>query len=293
MKTLFSSLAFALLLVTAVRADDTYDLKLKYVPKVGDVTKHTSQEKMEMKMVVSSGGKVMQDNDNKDVKSFEYTEEVVKVEADDMSEGKFVFAEAKHLVEGEEEDFGFKGKTVLGKKGKAGWEFTAEDGSELPEEDVDAIKDAVSKKDGKKEGKPDIQEVLAPGKPVKVGESWDLSAKKFAAGILEDEDSFDLEKSKGTLKLISVEKRDGALFGKMEGEIELSALSLGKAKLNKPISFKFKLNLDVCIDATQPNAILQMTAKMKGKRTTDAKGQEIELDIDMDMGGKTTIERKK
>ncbi|MBI2922097.1 MAG: hypothetical protein HYY18_13675 [Planctomycetes bacterium] len=293
MKTLVTSLAFAFVLATAVRADETYDLKLKYTPKVGDKTNHTSKEKMAMKMTVSSGGAVVQEQDQKEKKSFQYTEEVVKVAGDDVSEGKYTFQEATHEVEGEDTDYAFKGKTVLGKKGEDGWEFTYEDGSELAEEDVAGVKDALSKKKNKKEGEPGVEEALSPGKPVKVGESWDLDPKKFASGMMDDEESFDLEKSKGSMTLISVEKRGGAQFGKIEGEIELVAEKMGPVQLNKPLKLKFKLTLDVCIDATEPTGTMKIDAGMKGKRTAEANGQEFELDIDMDMGGTLTIERAK
>ena len=293
MKTLVSALALAFVLASAVRADETYELKLKYVPKVGDKTNHTNKEKMNMKMTVSSGGAVVQEQDQKERKSFEFTEEVVKVADEDVSEGKWTFKEASHRVEGEDTDFGFKGKTVLGKKGEEGWEFTYEDGSELEEDDLAGVKDALSKKKEKKEGQPEIQDVLEPGKPVKVGDSWDLDPKKFAAGMMDDEESFDLEKSSGTMKLISVEKRGGAQYGKLEGEIELVAEKMGPVTLNKPIKLKFKLELDVCIDASQPSGTIKIDAGMKGKRTAEANGQEFELDIDMDMGGTMTVERAK
>lgn len=293
MKTLVSSLALAFVLATSVRADETYDLKLKYVPKVGDKTNHTNKEKMDMKMTISSGGAVVQEQDKKELNSFEFTEEVVQVTGDHMSEGKWTFKEASHRVEGEDTDYGFKGKTVLGKKGEKGWEFTYEDGSELEEDDLTGVKEALDKEKAKKEGQPEIQDVLEPGKPVKVGDSWDLDLKKFAAGILNDEESYDLEKSSGTMKLVSVEKRGGAPYGKLEGEIELVAKKLGPLTLNKSIKFKFKLELDVCIDASQPVGSIKIDAGMKGKREAEANGQELELDIDMDMSGTMTVERAK
>jgi hypothetical protein len=292
MKTLLATLAVAFALCSSVRAEDTYDLKLKYVPKPGDRTNHKSTETMQMKMSILMGGEVVREQDGTEKKSFEYTEEVLKVDGDDMVEGKFTFREATRDVEGVDTAFAFKGKTVIGKKGDDGWNFTYEDGSEVEEDDVEGLRDGLDKK-RKKAGQPDIQDVLAPGKPVKVGESWDIDVKVFAKTIMEDEESFDAEKSKGSLTLVSVDRRDGATWGKLEGTLELAAKSLGPLVLDKTLKFKFKMNFDVCIDGTTPAGTLGMEAKMKGKRGAEANGQAMDVDMDMKMEGTKVVERAK
>ena len=294
MKTVVASLVLALALAASVRAEEAIEIKLKYTPKAGDKLAHQKTDKTEMKMEVTAGGNPVQDVDQKDEKGFEYVEDVVKVEGSNVVEGKYTFSKATHLVEGEEEDYDFSEKTVSAKKGKDGWEFFNADGTNMSEEDAAAVADALDHKSDKKEGAPEIEEVLAPKKPVKVGESWDIDPKEFASGFAGDDlESFDLEKSKGSMKLTSAEKRNGVQCGKIEGEITMVALKLGALALGKPLKFKFKIAYDGCVDGTQPMGTVTLKAGIKGKSTADANGTEVDLDINMDMNMEMSFKRAK
>jgi hypothetical protein len=103
----------------------------------------------------------------------------------------------------------------------------------------------------------------------------------------------DLEKSKTLFTLKSVETRDGAEFGKIEGMMELSLGQMGPMKLETPILFKVSLTADACIDGKLPDGVLVMKAEMKGKSAAAGPSGKIELDLDMTATGKKTAKTAK
>ena len=262
-------LAVALIAALCAVQDKAYDLKLDTPRKPGQ--KHALKESNTMKMVMKANGELAGENEEK--KHYEAVEEVVAV-----GEYRWAFSKAERLAEGKMTPYGFAGKTVVVKV--AGERtFTYADGSALAPEDLEGIKDAFDEDAG---GDKDPAKLLAPGKPVKVGESWTPKVTDVAKMFEEDMASaVDPKKSSVKFTLKSVEKRDGAEYGKIEGVIELALGAMGPMKLETPLIMKMAVDLDVCVDGSSPAGVMKVKAELKGVSDAGVEGQKIKLDLDL------------
>lgn len=251
--------------------DPAYDLKLDTPRKPGQ--KHALKEFNTMKMVMKANGELAGENEEK--KHFEASEEVVAA-----GEHRWAFAKAERLAEGMMKPYGFAGKTVV-VKSAPGKErsFAYADGSALADEDLEGIKDAFDEDAG---GEKDPAKLLAPGKPVKVGESWSPNVAEVAKMFDEEMASaVDPKKSSAKFTLKSVEKRGGADYGKIEGLIELALGSMGPMKLETPLVMKMAVDLDVCIDGSSSAGTMKVKAELKGASEAGVEGQKIKIDLDL------------
>lgn len=285
-------LALALCAVTTTTQDKTYDLKLEAKPVKGHKSEmaETSVMKMVMKMTGLPEPMQMGEEGN-----FAATEEVLSADADGNCELKWAFTKATQNKEGQNVALGFQGKTVIVKQAKAkAREFAYEDGKKIADEDLPALKKAFMG-GGDKPGEASGADIFAPKKPVKVGESWSLDIKEVVKGMFDAEMAeavqYDKATSKFTLK--SVEARNGAEFGKIDGVLELPLGAMGPMKLDAPIMLKMVLEADACIDGKLPDHVVKIKAEMKGKTAAAGPNGKIDIDLDMTMSGNLTTRTAK
>lgn len=284
-------LALALCAFTTTQ-DKTYDLRLEAKPVKGHKSELTETSVMKMTMKMTGLPEAMQMGEEG---NFAATQEVLAADADGGSELKWTFSKATQVKEGQNVALGFQGKTVLVKhaKGKPR-EFSYEGGTPIAEQDLAPLKKAFMGGD-EKGGEPSGADMFAPKKPVKVGESWSLDLKAVAKGMFDadmaDAVLYDKATSKFTLK--SVESRNGADFGKIEGVMELPLGSMGPMKLDAPIVLKMTIDADACIDGKLPDHVVKIKAEMKGKTAAAGPNGKIDIDMDMTMSGNLTAKTAK
>jgi hypothetical protein len=282
---------FALALVAAPAQDKTYDLKLDWKPMTGYTSEltDTGSSKMVIKMTglpdaLVQGGET----------SFAAVETVISAAADGGSVRSWKFSTATDTKDGQKVVLGFQGKTVIVKhvKGQPR-EFSFEGGGAIGPDDLAALKKAFNGGDPKP-GDPTGAEIFAPKSPVKVGESWSPDVKAMVSTMdAEMANGIDFTKSTATLTLTSVETRAGAVYGKIDGVIQLVMGQMGPMKLDTPLTMKMTLHLDACIDGKQPDGVMGMAMEMKGLTSAAGPAGKIDLDLDMSMTGQKTVKTVK
>ena len=276
--------AFAglLLALCALQDPETrHDLSLERHPAEGEQVELDHSREQSMKLVVKMGEQVLQEQTQSESSAVQGRAKVLKVAEGKVVEVVLDVARAARTRNGQESVLGVSGKTVQAKRAIGGaWEFTV-DGQALSPEETAVLREAMP--GGRADDTPSGKAVFAPKMPVKAGESWPVDLEKLARSFGEGKLTFDLEKSKGTMTLKSVEKREGALFGLIDGEITLLVKSMGPLPLETPLPLKLAPSIDACIDGRTPDAAMSMKGTMKG--TTEAKppGAEEALTLDLDM----------
>ena len=201
------------------------------------------------------------------------------------------FSEATQLKDGRTVPFGFERKTVRVKNPKGQPRaFSLDDGSAIGEEDLAALKKAFMGGEDKP-GEPSGADIFAPKAPVRVGESWSPDLRVLVTGMFDADMSqaVDLSKSRSTFTLASVEVRNGAEYGRIDGLLELALGQLGPMRLDTPIPLKMTVTGDVCVDATRPDGVLRMEVSMKGTSSVGGPAGKMPLDLDMTMSAQKSV----
>ena len=270
--------------IAAQDPDKAYELKLSWKPVAGHRSEVTETQTQSQKVTVRVGGQVANQNAESETRSFVAVEEIVRVDGDKILEGLWNFKKAVRAEEGKEVPYGFQDRKVRVTRQKEGPPlFACEDGTKPEPEDEEALKDVIGN-DYENEKGPSAAEVFAPNKPVKAGESWSPSVKEIAGKFMGEEMAvaIDVEKSKGSFTLKSVEVRDGVEYGKIEGTLDLVFKQFGPLKLDKPIPARISVRMDVCIDGKLPAGEMRMDMTMKGASPiTTPDGAQLELEMDM------------
>ncbi len=276
---------FLVLLSPVLFAQDTgrtYNLKLNCRPIRGYKTEMTDTASMKMRMVIRAGDKVLSRVDKAEEHAFTAVETIVKVDGGKVTEARWTFSKAIRTSGGEPVACGFQGKTILVKTSGNEREFTYEDATKIEGEDLDAIKQAFLQ--GGKEKGPTGDELFAPKKPVRIGESWNIPMKAMIEGTFDKDmaEGTDMEKSKGAFTLKSVRQAAGAEFGTIEGAVEIVLGQMGSLKLDQPFSMKMTTQLDCCVNCKVPDGELQAKIELKGTSPADGpNGVKVMLDVEM------------
>ncbi len=284
----------ALILAAGAAAQDSqkaYELKLACKPTVGHKSEVTETQSQTQNITAKVGDQVVNRIAENKNSSFAAVEEIAKVDGDKIAEAMWTFSKAVRVEEGKEVPYGFQGKKVRVTRSKEGPPaFAYEDGTKPEAEDEQALKEAVGSDYQSKPG-PTGEEVFAPKKPVKVGESWAPSVKEIAELFMGQEATvaIDVEKSKASFTLKSAEAREGAHIGKIEGILDMVFTQFGPLKLDKPLPARISVQLDAFIDGKRPDGEMRMKMELKGASTvTDPNGTRIDLDMDMLIQSKMT-----
>jgi hypothetical protein len=182
---------------------------------------------------------------------------------------------------GEKQDVGLAGKTVVIEKSGDGYTITV-DGKEPTGVAADILK-----KEFKKEKNVNDEDLL-PKDPVKVGGTWKVDLAMLAKDA-EGQFEFDAAKSAATGKLIKVYDKGGKKFGVMEITIDLALTKIdgGGQSLEVKTGSKMKMSgtLDVCIDGTASTSSGKMA--MTGNITATVMGTDVKVDLSATQEGTT------
>lgn len=277
-------IALAILVLAAAAAaqdDKTYDLKLDFKVQKGQKFDISETEKQTAITIVTAGGTPVHEEEKEDASTFEARETILEVRDGKRAKVSWEFKKARRLVEGEEQAYGFEGKTVVATIPEDGERtFELEGGGELSEEDLEGLKKSFSSDPKKGKERKSPEEIFAPKKPVKVGESWtpDMAeiAKSFGEGL-----SVDVEKSTGTFSLKSVETRDGVEMGLIVGKLEFVVDKFGPVELETPLKMAMDLEVLTSLDKGMPQGDMQMKMTMKGTSAATVQGNQMDIEVDL------------
>lgn len=275
-----SLLALALLFGLAP-ADETHTIKSKKSAK-GDMTLIEDQEEGENKLVLTVGGKEVPTPQGmgKEGKNEVYVETILEKpeKADRATSLKRKYEKARATKEGKETTYVYEGKTVLIDKKGDKFQFQLEGGKELTGKDAEALDKEFNKKDGLSED--EMEKLILPTKPVKVGDTWKIDAEKLFKGA-NSEIGVTGEGAKGTGKLIEVYEKNGHKFGKMDIDLEAPITKFGDEKVKFKVAegskLKMVFHVDVCIDGTSGDGTMKGDMAMDVEGTFDANGMEAKM----------------
>ena len=275
MRRFVAVLAVGLLSLSGLRADDgPVTLKLKK-PGPGDVTRETKTETNASKVAISFMGMTQNQEENTVTKTV-FTEEVLEKPAGGKrpTKVKRVYETGERTKNGEKEDLGLAGKTVLVEKAGDGYKITV-DGQEPT-----GTAAAILRKEFRKE-KQVSDEHFLPARPVKVGDTWKIDVgplAKDAAGELD----VDADKSSGTAKLVKVYDKGGHKYGVIEVTLDLAVNKLGggggqEIELKAGSKMTATATMDIAIDGSAVSGSAKMTVKGDFAGTT--MGADLKFDI--------------
>ncbi len=249
---LASSFAVGLLAAgSAGAAEESYTIKF-YKSKKGDKSEYESSGTTKNTVSLTGTAKDIDEN-TVESKKETYREEILEKKAGDKRATKLTrdYSVSEKTAKGATTKNAYAGKSVLIEKKGDLYGFSIA-GKSLTKEEAPKLFESFNKSDD------DFQnEDFLPKDPVKVGETWKVSAEMMAKFFKKDDGGWlktDPTQSSITGKLIKAYKKDGAQFGVLELTITvgMSEITLGKSavKANAGSKMIMKSTTDTCIDGT-------------------------------------------
>lgn len=266
-------------LASAAGPDDAVTVKVKKLAP-GVVLQRTKTEDVTTRITVLTNGKAQVKEDRVTTR-YAFTDEILTVNADGRpTKLRRVYKTAEETVAKKARPVGLVGKAIVVEKGADGYTFTADGkpltgkAAEVLAKEFNAAMDAHD---------PDS---LRPPKPVRVGDTWALDAKKVTEGFGVSGLTPDPEKSSASGKLLRVYDRDGRRYGVTEVTIEVAVTKLTEgtkvAPLQPGAAVAMTVTEDGCLDGTGYGR--SMTTKF----STDLKPVVPNLDAAVVITGTTT-----
>jgi hypothetical protein len=178
-----------------------------------------------------------------------------------------------------------QGKSVIIERTGDQFTFKYADGQRVEGAALDALTKDFS---NKKESNSELEKLVLPPRPVKVGESWKIEMPKVVAALSDDgKMELDGAKATGQGTLVRAFKKNGVQFGEMKFKMEMPISTIGKDKEQLKFAVGAKIALDmtfeVCIDGTSEAGTLKMKMIMSGNATIPAApGATATLDVRVD-----------
>jgi len=253
--------------------DDTaYTIKIKQYPGAGKTVVTKNTEKTTGSIKVEVAGK--ENAKNQDEVKEEVTTMTV-LEAGDKRPKKYkeTYEKAVTKSDGKETPKSYQGQTVVYELKGDKYELTVEGGGNVSPLDLKALENQANK--------PDVDQLIAPKKAVKVGESWTIGLVELGKTLSkgEDDDDLDTAKSKAEAKLVNVQDRGGKKFGTIEVKMHL----VSKGKKGPPFNLDLEGTLETPIDGSSTEAKMSMKGKMAAKSEMEQGGMKVKFEIDMNM----------
>lgn len=110
----------------------------------------------------------------------------------------------------------------------------------------------------------ELDEVVLPKQPVKVGEKWTVDPRALAAGYSRTGE-LDIERTSGEGVLAKVYDREGVRFGVIEVKLKLAIKDSQGLRFSPPGTLEATFILDAALDGSTTSATFQMSGKMSGK----------------------------
>jgi hypothetical protein len=224
------AVATIILVAPHAAADETYALQPPKPTDAGGRTRYSGLSNDNRNFsVLDAGGKVLQSNLEKEIRTSVSTETILEKEKGQKpTKLNVTFEKASVKTDGKEEDAGLAGKTVtVLRKGKT-CTFLYEDGSQPTDAALKFLQHAYK---AGRESDSVAEVAFFPKMPVKIEETWPADLEEMARQAAEGETKmdFDLSKSKGTCRLAKVYTKEGRKFAVIAVDVEFALKSLGEA----------------------------------------------------------------
>jgi hypothetical protein len=245
MRGLFGVAGALVVLVGGAAGQDAVTFK-KYPYKVGDKTRTNRTTENTGTSTVILMGKEMKTS-VREKQTWVFVTEVVELGPDPTRPAKLrrTYEKAVEEVKGTEQKLWLDGKTVLILRKGAKTEFAEADGKLLGPLHIPELTEEFG-------GGGRFEDQFLPDRPLKPGESWDLT-EKFPK---DSSTRFPLDKSaKVSGKLVSVMKRGAATFGDVRMTADLPmTIPPEKSEITLlPGSYlKIEVSLSICLDGSSP-----------------------------------------
>ncbi len=283
-KTSFAILAGFLFSAGAINAQQAYTIKIKDSVE-GDVVLVKKNDTVISKVkVVDPKGKTSADEKNTVIDNVEYLEKYVKGAAGKPGSVRHRdYSKAKITKNGKMEDSPLHGKFVIIEALKNDkFLFAYKDGEAVS----GSAREMLTREFSRKGENAEIEKIVLPKDPVKVGDSWKIDMAQFVKVVSQDgKMDLDAGKSVGKGTLVKVYKKDNHQFGEMKFKLELPIRSMELGKNQVPFAAGAKMmvdiEFDVCIDGTLSSGTMKTTMSMSGTAMSPGGGT-LSLDVVMD-----------
>ena len=208
-----------------------------------------------------------------------YTETVLEKGDKHAKKYKRTYEKATRTRDGKAETRSYKGRTVVFEEKDGKYTVTPEGDKPLGKEDLEELTRKANDADTARD------EILLPGKAVKIGDSWKIEGKDLVK-TLGKNGNLDAEHSSAEGKLVKVYKKDGHQFGVIEMTMKLAPAAAPGVKYEKTPVIEMKLTLDTAIDGSTPAGVMTMTGGMAAKATVEQKGKTFNIDSSLELSGK-------
>src|SRR5262249_33006015 len=219
------ALAAALLFAGAARGQEAYPVKVKEAGP-GDVrqcdVRHSTQTSTKL---VGTTGTVLDEQSTSNALHAVYRETVLARDAGDRLPARLrrEYQKAVAWAGGKPEELPYQGKAVLVEKGAGGYRFRVEGGAALAGAAARELEREFNRGD-----RLDLQRLLLPAAPVRVGEEWKIDMAPVARDWQGKTSlEVDVVRSSGSGRLTRVYRQDGRLFGVMAFRLEMPVVGVG------------------------------------------------------------------
>jgi hypothetical protein len=288
MRTVLAVVGLGLVLaLTAHAQDGPVTIKLKKLGP-GEKSRETKTESGTTKVTVTVMGMERGVSDEKGTGKFVYIDEVIErpAGANKPTKLKRTYETAEVTKNGQSEDVGLAGKTVLIEKKGDKYTFSA-DGKDLTGKGAELL--------GKEFNKPDTpEEVFLPKGPVKVGDTWKLEVAEVTKELAAEGITIDAAKSTATGKLTKLYKKDASQFGVFEVKMDLAVTKVSGGGMEIPLKagkLNIELVFDGCLDGSQDTGNAKTI--MKGELMGDVMGTPLKIALNAENTGSSAQILKK
>jgi hypothetical protein len=219
--------------------------------------------------------------------SFDASQEVLEAERGRPLSARWTFTRATEAKNDNEKPLRCQGRTVLATQKDDLLLLKYEPGTYLPLEDQKAIRQPIlglhDRGAVEETRDPVFEDVFSPGRTLKVGEAWEIPIRQ-AVRVVGGADrawSIDEKTSKAKASLASVERRGGALLGRIRTEFDFKVNALETLRFEKPIQIRVQMDYVGAIDGSRPDS--QLTVKLDFKGVSDARdpsGRRLKVEFD-------------
>jgi hypothetical protein len=254
------------LVIAASGGAESYNISLKAFPDKGKSAAVTARDRMETKILFSDDkGKEVGKEDSETVLVEEYLQATLEVKGKKLVKFSREYTKASATSEGKARDLPFAGKTVTFTVGEKGCTHDLKE--KLVEGQARRLADAHT------DGLAMVTRLL-PGKEVALGATWKISGKQVAGALKTL--TVDPDKSEGTGKLVSVERKNGRLFGTLAFTLSLQTreeMDAGKA------SGTFELKVVAPIDASGTESKITIKTLIRLDTTVKDEGKNLRATV--------------
>jgi hypothetical protein len=272
--------------LAAAAENEKHTIKIKHHPDEGKsaVSKSLTKETGTVKILDKAGNVVHMEDVNEEKEEIS-TETVLEKGDPKPLKYKVAYEKATYTKKGEKEKHSYDGKTLIYTLKDGKYTVSVEGGGKLDDKDEAELLKKANEDAGQ----------LMPGKPVAVGEKWELPSK-FLVKNFGDKGELDSGKTKGTATLKKVFTKDGKTMGVIEFDMNLAIKSLkgdNEITFDPPADTHVTMTLETPIDGSSSAGTMTTAVAVEGKGMLTVNGTDLILEIKNKANGSaSTVESK-